>query len=939
MSQSFDIFDLGVQNLVNQKNAILNELNSLYAELKKYQSVKISPVNLSGMTQLNSSIERQKAIIGTLNSEYAKLINHIADFNALSSQMKTMTAAMNAEARKLEAQAKLLTAETKANTEARKANAKAAQESAYADENEAVRKKLVAMSMQQAEAVNREIQQAEKAYYAEEKARNKQKQIDDAELAASEKKFASERKAELEAEMALNKQVFYSRAQAIRQQQKDDKKAQEETERLANVYGLLKQEIKQLEIEYVRLIQLKGIDAEETLLVKQALTQANAQLAFFDSQLEKAGTTGLTSLARGLTGTLSLLRSLAYILPGIGIAGIFNLAYEAIGDVVDAMIELNSQTKQLESNVYDGDRAYDLMIGTINNSIDKYKEALKLQQKQNEATYGSSTETDILGKTQEVITTRGFADDARKKAEVLKQKSQEALDDLRNNLSESKGALGFSTSEKEYYDMAGSDAEKFLSLYGDKISNSTKKLAQRYIDSNNELRKAQGESYSYDFDAKYASAELRALNRKKADEDAEKARQEADKNRKKGEEDKKAQDEKDKKALYDKNKFILEYEKEVALGRAEEYKRLGDDETQSDEVRIQSFQQMLQEQLNLYTKYTVGIIALDNQTEEEQKLTMAKLKNDLYSYISQAQQMIDGIEDKINQTNQKADKELSKFDNSQWEAIKRNAEQQAEKDKKDKENAKNQQAQNYVDSAYNMLDAAKEAIASRYDYEEERIQYLEQLKETSLNNELDAIQKSTMASKDKAAYEAQINAKMQLSKEQAEKKERKLKHDAAVADKAFSAAKVIQETAISYMAALHATPFAPVNQALAISYAILGASQLAVIAATKIPSYAEGTSYHKGGFARYGEAGAEWVKEPGKTPYLATQETISFLPTGTEIKPVYNIKSSSGAVSDWEKTYYLASVIKSESKKSQNKIVNNIVVDGEFQKYIKNIIN
>ncbi len=64
----------------------------------------------------------------------------------------------------------------------------------------------------------------------------------------------------------------------------------------------------------------------------------------FDQLGNAAGRTG-SSLTKAFTG----LRSIAYILPGIGIAGIFNLAFEAIGKVVEELGNLNGRLSSTEA--------------------------------------------------------------------------------------------------------------------------------------------------------------------------------------------------------------------------------------------------------------------------------------------------------------------------------------------------------------------------------------------------------------------------------------------------------------------------------------------------------------------------------------------------------------------------------------------------------------
>ena len=74
---------------------------------------------------------------------------------------------------------------------------------------------------------------------------------------------------------------------------------------------------------------------------------------------------------------------------------------------------------------------------------------------------------------------------------------------------------------------------------------------------------------------------------------------------------------------------------------------------------------------------------------------------------------------------------------------------------------------------------------------------------------------------------------------------------------------------------------------LAILIGVLGAVQIAAIAAKPIPKLAKGVKGFKGGMAEYGEAGQEIVSLPSGDSFLAENKTIGYLPPGTDIIPNY----------------------------------------------------
>ncbi len=68
---------------------------------------------------------------------------------------------------------------------------------------------------------------------------------------------------------------------------------------------------------------------------------------------------GASGLGKALTGALSSVRQLAYILPGIGIAGIFNLAFEAITAAAGSLNLFGDKTKEVTQDQKDLQKAID----------------------------------------------------------------------------------------------------------------------------------------------------------------------------------------------------------------------------------------------------------------------------------------------------------------------------------------------------------------------------------------------------------------------------------------------------------------------------------------------------------------------------------------------------------------------------------------------------
>jgi len=221
-----------------------------------------------------------------------------------------------------------------------------------------------------------------------------------------------------------------------------------------------------------------------------------------------------------------------------------------------------------------------------------------------------------------------------------------------------------------------------------------------------------------------------------------------------------------------------------------------------------------------------------------------------------------------------------------------------------------------------IVNFVKTAVDASFQKKEDAIQKQIEITNQLYDNEIAAVQRSSLSQQDKAALEIQLQAQKQQSDREAAREERKLKHDKAKMDKEISIAQITMATGVAIMNALKDFP-GPVGIALAAAEGALGAIQLATVIATPLPSYAEGTNYHKGGLARFGEAGAELIVEPNKKPWIAYAETISYLPQGTKVIPMSaNIKEQGKSDGlGWEQVKYLGMMIK-KNKPNINNVVN-----------------
>lgn len=149
------------------------------------------------------------------------------------------------------------------------------------------------------------------------------------------------------------------------------------------------------------------------------------------------------------------------------------------------------------------------------------------------------------------------------------------------------------------------------------------------------------------------------------------------------------------------------------------------------------------------------------------------------------------------------------------------------------------------------------------------------------DKDLEAINAATLSEQEKATRITQINLKAQADSEALAEKQRALDIKKAQFDKAVSIAHIIQNTAQGITAALASLP---PNPGLAILVGAIGALQLAKAIATPIPKFAEGTDNAPGGIAMVGEKGSELIVAPsGDVSLTPSNATLMHLQKGSKV--------------------------------------------------------
>lgn len=180
-----------------------------------------------------------------------------------------------------------------------------------------------------------------------------------------------------------------------------------------------------------------------------------------------------------------------------------------------------------------------------------------------------------------------------------------------------------------------------------------------------------------------------------------------------------------------------------------------------------------------------------------------------------------------------------------------------------------------------VLEFAKTVISGNYQKQIDALQSKNDQIEKNKQLELDAIDASNKSDEEKAKLKLQLDAQVAKQEEDNTRRINEIKRKQAVADKAASIARIVEQTAIAVI-----TGLAEGGPVLAAIYAALGAVQLATVLAQPLPQYWKGTNNAPEGLAWVGERGSELkIERDGKMSLTPATATLDYLTAGTKIIP------------------------------------------------------
>jgi hypothetical protein len=622
------------------------------------------------------------------------------------------------------------------------------------------------------------------------------------------------------------------------------------------------------------------------------IAKLNTELKALDSSLGN-NQRNVGNYAGALSKVWSGIRQIAYILPGLGIAGIFDLAFNAITPLIQKMSIFNNELRTFKNTLIEGqkestqevtelDRLYKKTQDTTR-SITERKAAVDKLQELYPAYFKNIKDENILNGTSvsiynelrdsiiEVakvksveakiteIINNGLDEELKLKEKLKKAKALEFLNkgkiisdtgirDERGTVTDAYtlSAAQSDARRKQVVNAAQEELDVFTMAQKEKL-----KIYEDYLKNIKAvvLRQSSGNSGAADNPSK---TRIDLLQQQYEQELLAAKRQSAD------------LEENESQAFFRRLKIVEKYsndkllsskdlnakEKEQATKFEEQLLNIVIDGTAKRKEENKKYLQMDVEdfKLNLKIKEEENKKAEDKKKEQQKHiLDLLKKETDLYKKEG---------EDRFKNLTEQQKKELE---------------------------ARKKLEQDIADAISSISDSIINAI---YDRKLRQFDAIDKKITSTYENELRFIEQSGLSAKQKERQKQELEAETEAKRKKNDKERVDALRKQAKLQKALDINSLIASTAIAVMSALGAKPYTPANIALAAGAAVTGAAQLAKVIATPLPQYAKGRKGGKAEWAIVGEEGTEGIRTPdGKMTLTPNKPTVTFLPKDAEVIP------------------------------------------------------
>jgi hypothetical protein len=615
-------------------------------------------------------------------------------------------------------------------------------------------------------------------------------------------------------------------------------------------------------------------------------------------------------IAGAFKGAFSSIRQLAYILPGIGLAGIFNLAFEAIGGLIEKMDLFKKKTDEITLSAETLNKAFE--EGSVKEATKNVEELtinvglakdgfLSKEQvvKQYNETMGKTT--GLVSTLNEVENKLVKDGDAYVKMTLYKAAANLALEEAAKQSLEAEKTRATSLTEFSSF-------LENISLEGEAAATSvaTDKKATNDIIKDRKKRREEVAKISED------SAKENIDIAKKFQTNAAKIAQGFGGNLygdTKAEKVKKEKPEDPLKAIYDANKKEIELQilkqETILNGQYTSYKDQYDALQKANALKLMLIQLDYNEQVRLAKGNSAKIKSADadrqmamikNQQDWSNKLTnIRKKENDDYiEELKSVDKLIKDSHDKQDVAEQASFDLKEKIRKAEWDLIDANIKKQEESLKKQKDYLagfyKDFVKNTGFDETFKILNNEIDGFGKNFkttfvaiaESAQEVFGFINQNSDSNFTAEKDRLtSQKDIAIKyagDSAAAKAKIEEDFNKKQKDIEYRQAKQKQQQAIFNIAIDTAQAIMST-------LGEAGFAGIP--LSVIVGAMGAAQIAMVASQKIPQYFDG-GVHGGGLAMINDAGGsnyiETVVTPdGKAQQFKGRDVVTDLPKGTEI--------------------------------------------------------
>jgi hypothetical protein len=581
------------------------------------------------------------------------------------------------------------------------------------------------------------------------------------------------------------------------------------------------------------------------------------------------------------------IRQLAYILPGLGIAGIFNLAFEAISPLLEKMEIFNNKANQMKETMSKlSKEAYENVGKEIIISQQLYSQATNLNltytQRKQAVDELQKLYPSYLGNIKDEVIMAGKAKDAYNdltkalvnKAifEGLQSQAQEIgkplapllieLDRVNEKIdamkASSKGGSinGYSVIGNQSTEDVGKLKE--LEAEAESLRNKIKPLQQEMQN----LFKVAGK-YSSVLTVSKPTKDTTTKEVNRVD---------------------------DLKKQYEKEKLAIEKNFDDGFTLEVDYRnKLIELDNKYATTKIDSIDKLSKKEQESAVSFEETLRKSNNQN--------LKSIQDYYKNVTKDLEDYDKFVAKLNKEKEKDDKEVSdnfqKLEDEDLKYMKGNASNiiKANKDKNDKiiadEKAAAEKKKAYLEAYLEIFQSALDIIGSISDgltaKEMQRLDARDKALAESYKNELRFIENSGFSNEQKEKKKAKLAAETEAKQKQIDKERVTALRKQAALNKALSIVSIIAKTAEGIMSAL-LIPFYGEIKAAAI--AATGAAELAAVIATPLPQYAKGRKGGKAEHAIVGEIGQEAiVTTDGKVTLTPSTPSLAYIPQGADVIP------------------------------------------------------